>query len=147
MRKILFAIAVSVLLAGCGTFTKVGTIPVDPTLPAPAQAVQTGIHESNVLIAASAVVLLENYNGGIVTASDFIAERGQLRSYANQLDRAQTLLDDCVKVLRNPATPGDPRSPRPPPCDFTEPQRQAEITAGLVTALHKKIADRRRELK
>lgn len=145
MRKVLLVVAAALLVAGCGTFTKVGTIPVDPALPAAAQAVQTGIHESNVLIAASADVLLENYNGGIVSASDFIAERGLLRSYANQIDRAQTLLNDCVKILR--ATPGDPRSPRPPPCDFTEPQRQAEITARLVTALHKKIADRRRELK
>lgn len=142
MRKIL--VAAALLVAGCGTFTPVGSIPVDPTLPPAAQAVQTTINESFVLVGASADVLLENYNAGVVTWDEFVVQRGDLRTYLRDLDKAQGLLDACVKQLREPAKAGAPRAP---PCDFTDPARQADLTKRLATGLHRKIAERRRELK
>jgi len=125
MKRIIAAIAAAAALAGCGTvFTPAGEVPVSSKLSPAAQAAQSAIHESNILLNAVAQVVGQNAADGITLKAEAQKQLDLVRAYGAEVDRAQKLLDAG---------------------DIVNAKNRAELTHKLIVALHREVAQKARK--
>lgn len=114
-----YAFLAILLLAGCGTFSPAGEIPVSDTLSPEAKVVQTLINEGNAFLIAFNREVGEQKREGIITAQrrDYLIDLSD--EYGKTLDEAQTFLRGG---------------------DILAARTKAELVKRLITALHREIA-------
>ena len=125
MRTILsIMIAATIALgAGCTAFAP-AQLPVSQELPAAAQTAQKAINEANVALAAAANVLTQQVTDGILTKTESQSYLNRLKGYAKQVDESKALLDKGLVL---------------------DAQKEAELVAKLIAALHREVAARARK--
>lgn len=125
MKKFLVVVLASAALAlsGCGTmFSGLSTVGVSKDVSPAQQKAQASINEANILITATANVVVENVKAGIMTKAEGQGYVNKLREFANRVDDAQALVNSGLP----------------------DAQSQAELVHRLVLALHREVAAKAR---
>lgn len=130
-----YALIAAVLLAGCGgPGALIDTTPLEVSqkLPPIAQQAQRAINEANGWLAGAAVVARQQQDAGIITSAEALEYKAKFRRNAEELDRLQKFIDDCGTSAAA--------------CGLVvDAEAKAKLLNTAMQALHKEIANRRRQ--
>lgn len=123
MLLLLASLAIAPLLSGCQTLQELvgpGEAPkVDQTLSVPAQAAQQAVNEANLTITATANVIGNNAESGVMTKAEAQKALDEVADWRKKAKAAQSLLDAG---------------------DIGNAKTQAELINQAVLALQKRVA-------